>query len=1209
MKRLLLILLISGFSMAIAQEYNPQMLHDPSYNFYEVVKKGEQYFSTHFNGKGSGYKEFRRWIAENESKYYPSGDRSSVDPFFAQHAYEAFLKNNPTQYRLFPNGWNDLGPYSANVITRGYNPGIGRVEAFWVNPLNTQQIYMGSRSGGFWKTNNEGQTWTNTTDFLFATGVNTIAVSPTNPDSVLINIRNGGNGTSHGIYRSTDGGDTWGLTPFNPSSLGWGGLGGYGAIHKIVYHPTIPNMVFVGTSNGIYRSTDNLNTWTQLYPNGSITDIEFHPTNPDIVYIYDNDYQSSFSDQLLISSNGGSSYSPSGTLNGNNGYTCHISVSAAAPNDVYVASTNGVWKSTDSGQNFNFLTNPNESCDGFAVSDLSTQNMIYGYLNLMKSTDGGSNFSQSANWYVSGTTPGPAYTHADLRTAECVNGVFYVGTDGYLAKTTDNGSTWTRLNDGTGIRENYRVGLSQSNWMVQITGSQDNGTSIRDESGWIEWNGGDGMEGIVQPLNDDWMIGSWQYGSRNYTRDGGQTRIVANNPNSGGGNADWIAPLLNDPIDQMKAYHFADSIYYSLDFGKSWEYLAFPTIGNIRLAAIAYNNPDILAVVRNSSLLISTDGGQTFQSKTSGLPGYSITGIAFDPKDDQTIVLTYNRYVNDNNKVYITHNLGNSWSNITHNLGSMPLQAVVIDHTPERNIFVGGEIGVFTKGMNGNNWTPYNLNLPNSTIRDLEIHWGANVLRAATWGRGLWEINLPGRQNYPAILQTSVDQPPTENLPRSGQAQHVTAVISYQDSLSEVFVKWSRDSLKLGQSIPMSFVQDSTWKTDAPIPGFGWDSRIFFKVYAVGSQGDTSETYRFSYLMNPVPPCVPFANGAGDNYIVRVQMAEIDTITLGGSYTDFTSRQIAHVNRNQLYNLVVKITSTGTDTAFGKTWIDWNGDGDFDDLEENYDLGFVVGQAYADPSKGPLAIRVPSHAVLGKVRMRVMMKKGSSPGECDIVFDGETEDYTLDIQAASSCTTTSNAITVSSCGPYIAPSGAIYTSSSTIVDTARSIAGCDSILTINLSVTMIDTSISRNGATLSSNEASASYQWVNCTNGFELINGETGASFTPTQNGNYRLILEKGDCQDTTACMAVMNVANQGIAPNRISIYPNPSPKGKFFLDLGSPKENCSIKITNSTGQLIRKKTLEAGQIHSFQLDVPKGVYLMELNLNGESSTHKLFVE
>ena len=198
-KTILLSLAILSYSLTFAQKQYKQSMNDMNVNFYDVVKEADQYFQTHDKGKGSGWKGYQRWKAENESKYFPSGDRSNVDPDFSSKAYKKFLQNNPSDKSSFNNGWRDLGPYDANNITSHYSAGIGRVECLWVNPNNDQHIYMGSRSGGLWKTNDEGLTWQNTTDYLLASGVNTIATSPTNPDSVLINIRNAGSGVTHGI--------------------------------------------------------------------------------------------------------------------------------------------------------------------------------------------------------------------------------------------------------------------------------------------------------------------------------------------------------------------------------------------------------------------------------------------------------------------------------------------------------------------------------------------------------------------------------------------------------------------------------------------------------------------------------------------------------------------------------------------------------------------------------------------------------------------------------------------------------------------------------------------------------------------------------------------------------------------------------------------------------------------------------------------------
>ncbi|MCH2021621.1 MAG: GEVED domain-containing protein [Saprospiraceae bacterium] len=978
------------------QKQYKHMMNDMNINFYDVCKEAEKYFEINGKGKGSGWKGYQRWKNSNESRYYPSGDRSNVDPYFLSKTYKDFLKNNPVK-TTFNNAWVDLGPYDANNITSHYSPGIGRVEAFYVNPVNTQQIYMGSRSGGFWRTTNGGTTWENTTDFLIAAGVNVIDASPTNADSVYINIRNATNGTTHGIYCSSDGGATWNVTNFNPSNLGWGGLGDNAKIYKIVHHPTIPGLIFIGTSNGLYRSTDNLQTWVQLLSTSYITDIEFHPTSPNIMYVYDDYYWGTNQSLVLRSTDYGLTFTPSSLITGNNDAEGFIAVSPACPNCVYFASDNGIWRSDDAAQNFTLLSNPSEDCDGFAISDQDTLHMVYGYVDLVGSSDGGYTFSQITDW--SNSNPDTTYVHADLRTAECINGVFYVGTDGYLAMSPDNGLSWYRLNDGTGIREFYAVGLSQSNWKVAMAGSQDNGTSIIDETGWIEWNGGDGMEAVVQPLNDQWMIGSWQYGTRQRTQDGGQSRHGISSPQNGDGA--WEAPLSLDPNNQMKIFHFVDTLYTSDEFGEEWDTVGTPNFsGNIDAAAVAYNNSDILVVTNYSIIELSQDGGQTYSVISGALPNYFITDIAFDPNDDNTIVVTYNRYHNDNQKVYITHNMGQTWMNISYNLTNMPIRSVVIDHTNASNIYLGAEIGVFYKPMSGANWMLYNPGLPNTTVKDLEIQNGSNVLRAATWGRGLWEYTLVGRNDHPSILTTTITDPPTLLTPEVGSAQDVTSVISYANSLTSVYLKWSIGNPIFDSVITMTNIVDSTWKTNTPIPDyFPAGTKLYFKVYAVGSFADTTETYKFMYTVRAKEYCNSSGNMNYNTAITYVEFSDISKISSKTQpYSDYTVTDTAHVIVSNSYDLTVNINTDGNVVIYSKVWVDWNQDADFDDIGEEYDLGQAQNTTNGITSLSPLSIVVPSNAAIGTTRMRVSCKYNSLPTACMTGVDGEVEDYSIAVE-------------------------------------------------------------------------------------------------------------------------------------------------------------------------------------------------------------------
>ena len=861
---LLLIASLSFSFFGLSQKTYKIMMNNPSYNFYEVCDSADAYFESHHKGKGSGYKGYQRWRNENESKYAPSGRRDNVDPFLVKIAYQEFLSNSKQSPNrsIHSSKWKDLGPYTLDSLTGHYSSGLGRIISTYVHRANTQIIYAGSRSGGFWKTTNGGNSWTGGyTDTLFASGVGTITASPTNADSILIGVQNGGNNYSHGIYRSTNGGNTWKITNFNPTALGKGGLGSSFRINKIAYHPRVSNLIFIAANDGFYRSTDNLATWTKV-TNGAITQIDFHPTDNNIVYIYDDYYWGSNQNVVLYSLDQGLTFSSSNTIIGNNNATGYLSVSNDCADCLFYASTNGIWTSKDKGINFTFMSNPPESCLGFAVNDLDTSKMVYGYVDVVTSSDGGRTSNQVTWWSLGNSNHGPGnydqrlhnggkYIHADLHPAKCINGKYYVGTDGLFATSSNNGATWKVLSDGLGIRENYSLGASQSNHYRTMSGSQDNGTSIKHKDTWIEFYGADGMEAIIHPLNDDYMIGSVQYGTRRQTEDGGLTqRGVSPSGQNGSGNGAWEAPLAYNPNDQMQVFNFAKDIYVSDQFGGNWQYRGDPFNNTISEAAIAENNSDIIVVARGSAIRKSIDGGATFSNiYRTPLPTYTITDIAFNPRDDDNIFVTYNRYQNDGKKIFMTTDGGATWINITYNLGNMPLRNVVVDHTNESNIYVGAEIGVYTKPLNGTTWVLHNSGLPNSTIKELEVVNGSNTLRAAIWGRGLWEYHLVNRENYPTILKTWINDMPTYFLPKEDIHQHVNSIITSDIGVKSAFVKWSINNPTFGNSIPMANTIDSTYVSSSPIPNYPVGTKVFFKVFAVDNNNDTTETYKFQYTV------------------------------------------------------------------------------------------------------------------------------------------------------------------------------------------------------------------------------------------------------------------------------------------------------------------------------------------------------------------------
>ena len=1018
MKALIIFLSVVLISTnSFSQKEYKVLMDDMSVNFYEVCESAENYFTTHNKEeKGSGWKGFQRWKASNEYKYYPSGDRSQIDPFFTENAFSKnqLKAKDANNKSLFGPDWVELGPNRIDSVTGNYSTGLGRIEDHYVDPLNPNLIYLGSRSGGFWKSIDGGVNWLGgSTDFLIASGVNTLTVSPTNPDSILINIRNARNGNSHGLYRSIDGGDSWTITNFNPLNIGFGGLGSNFKIYEIRYHPRVPNLIFIGTSKGIYRSDDNLVTWTPLLTTGDIEEIQFHPTNNDIIYLYDSYYWGSNQNFVLLSDDQGLSYNQSTEIVANlENRSVHLSVSNDCNNCLYFASDNGVWKSTDNGVNYTFLNNPPQGCGGFTVNDLDTSNMIFGYVDIEASMDGGQTFNQVTSWSLGNTNGSGSghqisfntstdYVHADLHPAKCVNGVFYVGTDGLFSKSMDNGISWENIGQGIAVRENYKLGVSQSNHYRSISGSQDNGTSIKHKNSWIEFYGADGMEGLIHPLNDDWMIGSLQFGGRRRTKDGGLTQTGASAPGqSGSGNGGWEAPIAYDPNNQMTVYNFSKYIFKSIDFGTSWDSIGAPSTftSTISNAAIAENNSNIIVISNGNKIEKSINGGATFTSIKNNYPDHSIQDIAFDPNDDEVIIIVNARYENNGEKVFITTNGGTSWNNITNNLGDMPIHSVVIDHTDSSRIYLGAEIGVYTKLMSENVWSLYNPNLPNTTIEELEIVNGSNTIKAATWGRGLWEYSLVGRNNFPSILITKITDQPTDVLPLENIDQYVTSLISYDDILTSVFVKWSVNSLAFDNQIDMTNTVDSIWVSNSPIPNQAFNSKIYFKVFAVGSIGDTTETYKFMYNVREEKVCPSAGTMSYQGNITYVNFNAIDNVTgKTQPYTDYTSTDSTFIVINEDYDLSVNVsTDNGNYVYYVTAWVDWNHDDDFYDSGEEYLLGSAQNVADAPTNLSPFTISIPSNAAFGNTIMRISCNYNAYQTDpCASGFDGEVEDYLL----------------------------------------------------------------------------------------------------------------------------------------------------------------------------------------------------------------------
>ncbi len=215
------------------------------------------------------------------------------------------------------------------------------------------------------------------------------------------------------------------------------------------------------------------------------------------------------------------------------------------------------------------------------------------------------------------------------------------------------------------------------------------------------------------------------------------------------------------------------------------------------------------------------------------------------------------------------------------------------------------------------------------------------------------------------------------------------------------------------------------------------------------------------------------------------------------------------------------------------------------------------------------------------------------------------------VQKISQCLQTTGTDVITACDSYTWIDGITYTSSNnTATYTLSNAAGCDSIVTLDLTINTVDVSLTDNSPTLIANAAGANYQWLDCDNGYAVITGENNQSFTATANGNYAVEITENGCTDTSACVSISVVGiienNFG---NQLIIYPNPS-NGNFKVDLGKVYENTTVLITNLNGKSVYSDVFTRTQTVNISIEeVPAGVYLLSIHNREKKAIIKLIKE
>ena len=998
------------------------MMQDPASNVYQARQSFDAYWNANqafqdyklTEEEEGGVNEveafeeprhiFKRWFYNMAPRVYPSGQQTN--PSAALYAHNNFLLKYPATRNTA--NWTFLGPTNPSGYTNNGSykspGGSGRVNAIAFDPNNSNIIWIGTPAGGLWKSTDGGSSWTLKNAGLEVLGVSAIAIDPTNTDIMYIGTgdRDAGDTRSIGILKSTDGGNTWNTTSvtFNASQ---------GArCTDILMHPDNPNILLASFNGIVYKTTDGFATKTTVLSE-SIWDMEFKPGDPNTIYAVGTEF--------FKSTNGGSSFSkitsgvPSSSVQ-----RLEIAVSAAAPNNVwmlygrnssYSNDFGGVYKSTNSGGSFSQIysnnlggweTNPASNSGGqsfydmtIAVNPSNANEIFVGGVNLYKSTNGGSSFSCSAYW-LDGSSY--SYAHADYHAIEYLNSsTLFIGTDGGIFKSTNNGSDWTDISNNLAIAQVAKIGCSATNPDLIMTGMQDNGTNKYNGTTWNIVYGGDGCEALVDPTNDNIIYASYVKGALYRSTNGGSSwsSIKATSSEQGA----WITPYTMDPNDHNTLYAGYENVYKSTNAGSSWTKLGTATgSGSMSELEVAPSNSNYIYYIKqywNGSSMSYTvgktsNGGSSWSSIGTGLPLSSAapTSIAISYDDPQTLWITFSGY-SDGNKVFKSTNAGSSWTNVSDNLPNIPFSSIVYQKGSNDGIYVGSDNGVYYIDNSMSNWQDFSTNLPKTIVKELEIYYDdvtpANSrLRAATYGRSVWETPL-------ATAATSC-----------GQA---TGLAATNVTSSTAKLTWNSVGGAIDYDVRYKATNSSTWITNNTsnnylnIGGLSTDDTQYeFQVMTNCSDASSAYTASVYFGYTPVTYCTTGGENANDEVINRFVMGSIDnTSGSDGGYADYTAIS-TDLNRGD--NISLSIYPHWTSNQYNEgysVWIDYNADGDFEDAGEQV---FTKEPSQTNPVTG--SFTVPSDVDLGVTRLRVSMQYNAIPGSsCGTFNYGETEDYTVNI--------------------------------------------------------------------------------------------------------------------------------------------------------------------------------------------------------------------
>ena len=688
--------------------------------------------------------------------------------------------------------WIPRGPFDFDIdaASRSYAPGAAHIYCVEQAITNTDVIYAGTATAGFWRSNDKGNNWFCLSKNLPVSSVYAVEIDPTNEDIVYFS----GAGT---LYKSIDGGATH-------TDIGLGEFSSGINIKEIMIHN---GKLWVASDQGLYYSTNNGSSFTQE-ESGSWLEMEVHPTNDQVLYaVRVNSTTTSF----FKSTNNGSSFTAIGNgwpspESGDEQKRTEIAVSAASPNKVVALATGsanggsglyGVYVSEDQGANWEFkccgaqpggaATSSNINMMGWSDAGTDDGGQYYYDLALAVnpldadvihvagvqhwiSTDGGDTFTCPAKW---SHPDKDEYIHADIHDMRYFGNDLWVACDGGVFYSNNAGDSFDKKMYGISGTDFWGFGAGFSDGEVMLGGTYHNGTLIKDhevyEGGWICAEGGDNYRGFV----------NFADATKVYTDGGG--RILPGDRTVGLGsfsmqykpNASYIigesSNLEFDPRSPNILYIGNETTLY-----KSFDNGASTTVLNdfgekVTSVEVAWSNPDYIYVATyagwwdTKKMYRSTNAGSTWTDIT---PSSSVvngqTWIPYDitissANENHIWMVRTSMYGTPSDgqgyDVFKSINGGSSWTNwTTSTLNNENITNIEHQRGSNGGVYIGTRQAVYYRDNSMSDWILYNNNLPIRTASTQLIpYYKEGVLKNGT-NQGAWEVDFYAESNPSAQI-------------------------------------------------------------------------------------------------------------------------------------------------------------------------------------------------------------------------------------------------------------------------------------------------------------------------------------------------------------------------------------------------------------------------------------------------------------------------